>query len=219
VEAAKAVVSAGTPTALMATASSDKALDWLTCDADEFPYTGGQPQSPFGRFLRVRGLRWTEGDEVQWIPLAFIPEVLSYAIGELAHEAASSREVQNQICSACSEEVRKSLWSFGTVTYGPQYQDSTPVPVRDNAVQWVSLTTANLRVVAPTPVARRWCSGALTTVRPPTNRRHRTLTAQSAIHPRFAGAPPPRRLRCPRPRGRVRASVIVESEQLGQHRH
>lgn len=141
VEAARNVVAAGTPNALTATETNGKALDWLTCDAAEFSYTGGHPQSPFGRFLRVRGLPWAEGDEAHWIPLAFIPEVLSYAIGKLAHEAASSPEAQNRFAQLAAEEVRRSLWSFGAVTYGPQYPDSTPVPVRDNAVQWVSLTT------------------------------------------------------------------------------
>ncbi|MCV7169079.1 hypothetical protein H7I41_03965 [Mycobacterium manitobense] len=146
VEAAREVVAAGTPSALTATDSSVRALEWLTCDAADFSYTGGHPQSPFGRFLRVRGLPWTEDDEAHWIPLAFIPEVLSYAIGKLAHEAAISQEAQTKFAQLAAQEVRRSLWSFGTAIYGPQYEDSTPVPVRDNAVQWVSLTTGRRAV-------------------------------------------------------------------------
>ena len=135
--AAKAVLEIGTPAFLEQDERHRLALEWMTCEADDLPYEPSHGQSPFGRFARVH----TRTGNIRWLPVAFLPEVLGYAVGELAQEAARLPEARDRFASAVATDVRTLLWPFGSVIYGPANPDGTPIAVRQDGVQWISMLT------------------------------------------------------------------------------
>jgi hypothetical protein len=141
--AANAVLEMGTPAVLEQDERHRLALEWMTCDADELPYEPSDGQSPFGRFVRVR----TKTDNIRWLPLAFLPEILSYAVGRLAAEAAHLPGAQDLFAGAVANDVRTLLWCFSSLIYGPANSDGTPIAVRQNGVQWISMLTPRRALV------------------------------------------------------------------------
>jgi hypothetical protein len=136
-DAAKQLLDVGTPDHLRETERQRLALEWLTCDSADLPYAPSHPQSPFGRYARVR----KPDGEIYWLPLAFLPEILSYAVVELAHAAAALPGAEQRFATAVASDVLKSLWLFSTLVYGPMDAGGTPIVRRHNGVQWVSIFT------------------------------------------------------------------------------
>lgn len=134
IAAALCVFRAGTPEHLMAGEELRRALEWMTCDARESTFDIGHPQSPFGRFLRVRA---RSGGEPRWLPLAFIPEIVGYAVGELAETLGDSGPARFRFAQRSAEAVRSHLWRFTSDLVGaPDLEDGPAVSPR-NVVQWV----------------------------------------------------------------------------------
>ncbi|USX54103.1 hypothetical protein [Lentzea sp. HUAS12] len=133
VAAAAELVSSGTPAVLSSHEAMARALNWATCDAAELRYEQGHPQSPFGRFLRVR--RAGHADRPDWLPLAFLPEITGHGVVELARHAVRPLTEQ-RFARLGAAEVRRALWRFGDVVLGPG-DEPEGVRVADDAVQWV----------------------------------------------------------------------------------
>ena len=136
VAAATALVKRGTPGWLTATPELGRALEWATCDATAFPYVPDHPQSPFGRFLRVR--RMGVDGRADWLPLAFLPEVTGHGVTELAM-VASSAAANRRFAQLAAAQVRQALWRFSTLVLGPDDEPEGPAVTPRNAVQWVAM--------------------------------------------------------------------------------
>lgn len=136
VDAAGRLIEIGTPPQLESTTGHRLALKWLTCDAGDLPYEPSHPQSPFGRFARVR----SADDRCRWLPLAFLPEILGFAVSELASGAADLPGANRQFAQEVAAETRRMLWRFGPL-YGPDDEAGSPVVSASNVVQWVSAPT------------------------------------------------------------------------------
>ena len=136
-DAAKQLLDLGTPAHLQETECQRLALEWLTCESADLPYAPSHPQSPFGRYARVR----KSDGEVYWLPLAFLPEILGYAVVELAHAAAALPGAEQRFATVVASDVLKTLWLFSTLVYGPIDASGIPIVRRHNGVQWVSMLT------------------------------------------------------------------------------
>lgn len=136
-EAGRQLLNAGTPAHLQETERQRLALEWLTCDSVDLPYRPSHPQSPFGRFVRIR----RPGGELNWLPLAFLPEILGCAVVELAHDAAALPGAQDRFATAVAGEVQRLLWKFASLIYGPVDESGEPIVRRHNGVQWVPMVT------------------------------------------------------------------------------
>lgn len=136
VDAARRLIEMGTPSQLESTTEHRLALEWLTCDAGNLPYEPSHPQSPFGRFARVR----SADGRSQWLPPAFLPEILGFAVNELASEAADLPGASYEFAQVVAAETRRMLWRFGPL-YGPADEAGAPVVSARNVVQWVSAPT------------------------------------------------------------------------------
>lgn len=136
--AAKTLMDFGTPEEFEDAPEFSRALEWATCDSHDLPYDPGHPQSPFGRFLRVR--IGGKGGPVRWLPPAFIPEILDYGVTILAGEAVSaSPNADTNFEQLVAKQVRQALWRFSPVVLGPPDAPSGPTVSRGNVVQWVSM--------------------------------------------------------------------------------
>ena len=136
VDAARRLIAMGTPSQLESSIEHRLALEWLTCDTGDLPYEPSHPQSPFGRFARVR----SADGRSRWLPPAFLPEILGFAVNELASEAAHMPGADREFAQAVAAETRRMLWRFGPL-YGPDDQAGAPVVSASNVVQWVSVPT------------------------------------------------------------------------------
>lgn len=126
IASALCVFRAGTPEHLVSGEELRRALEWMTCDARESTFDIGHPQSPFGRFLRVRA---RSGGEPRWLPLAFIPEIVGYAVGELAETLGDSGPARFRFAQRSAEAVRSHLWRFTSDLVGPpDLEDGPPSP-------------------------------------------------------------------------------------------
>jgi hypothetical protein len=134
VDAARRLIAVGTPSAIESTPEHRKALDWLTCDADDLPYEPSHTQSPFGRFVRVRQ---AAHETPRWLPTAFLPEILGFAVSELAARAAALPGANLRFAQEVAAESRRLLWRFGQV-YGPPDETGVAAVSPSNVVQWVS---------------------------------------------------------------------------------
>ncbi|WP_340537879.1 hypothetical protein [Nocardioides sp. GXZ039] len=136
VDAARRLIEMGTPSQLASTTEHRLALEWLTCDAGDLPYEPSHPQSPFERFARVR----SADGRSRWLPPAFLPEILGFAVSELASEAADMPGANGRFAQEVAAETRRMLWRFGPL-YGPNDEAGAPVVSASNVVQWVSAPT------------------------------------------------------------------------------
>ncbi|MCS5718469.1 hypothetical protein N1027_09995 [Herbiconiux sp. CPCC 205763] len=124
--------------ALLAAEASDGneglnlALDWLTKDASTVTFDPMHPQSAFGRCARVR-----RGTQYRWLPLAFLPEVLGYAVGELAASVAYVPEARLRFAQESAAAARSFLWRFSSSILGPNDLDDGPSVSPRNVVQWI----------------------------------------------------------------------------------
>lgn len=135
--AAVRLVELGTPGHLTDTPSRRRALDWCTTRAHGLPYHPGDPESAFGRFLRVEPA-WA-ADEPLWLPLAFLPEAVSKAVAELATEAsAASPDANRRFAQLAAAEVRRALWRFSPEVLGPDDASDGPRVWPTNHVQWIA---------------------------------------------------------------------------------
>lgn len=134
VEVARALVESGTPSELEATEELRRALDWLTCDEAELDYELGHPQSCFGRYVRYRR---TTGEAPLWLPLAFLPEALGFAVGELAESVSSEPAVRRDFAQSVAADVRRQLWRFTDELIGSPDVEGKPAVTPANVVQWV----------------------------------------------------------------------------------
>lgn len=140
-DSALRVVRAGTPEHLVSSEELRRALEWMTCDAHESTFDIGHPQSPFGRFLRVRA---RSGGQPRWLPLAFIPEIVGYAVGELAETLGDSGTARFRFAQRSADAAREHLWRFTPDLVGaPDLEDGPAVSPR-NVVQWVLPAGENL---------------------------------------------------------------------------
>jgi hypothetical protein len=131
-DVANALIESGTPETLTCTPELRRALDWLTCPAEQLPYRPSNPESVFGRFLRVQ-----TAESKRWLPLAFLPESLSRAVSELAGAAAgASPEVDRRFAGLVAARVRQALWRFSPEVHGAEDVNGLP-QVADGNVQWV----------------------------------------------------------------------------------
>lgn len=130
--AAAELVSAGTPANLTPTESHVRALDWITADTASLPYSPDHPQSCFGRFARVRDPSGTS----RWLPLAFLPEVLSYAVGRLARRIADRPLAQMRFAQESADSIRRYLWRFTDALIGSPETSDGPAVSHDNVAQW-----------------------------------------------------------------------------------
>lgn len=144
-EAATALVRLGTPPEVCPSPEHESALEWLTCDAAKLPYEPAHPQSPFGRYMRIRP---RGGQDPLWMPLAFIPEILGFAVGELAQTAMASPQSRRKFAQASASAARAALWRFGSV-YGTADSGAGPTVAgpRSNVIQWVSEPTPGRAVL------------------------------------------------------------------------
>lgn len=144
VEVARALVELGTPPELEATEELRRALDWLTCDETELIYELGHPQSCFGRFVRYRP---ATGEAPRWLPLAFLPEALSFAVGELAESVSSAPTVRRDFAQSVAADVRRQLWRFTDELIGSPDVKGKPAATSANVVQWVLPVGEDLAVL------------------------------------------------------------------------
>ncbi|WP_182907554.1 hypothetical protein [Microbispora sp. H13382] len=151
VNAAAELVTLGTPSELSKSPRLARALEWATCDAAALPYMIGHPQSPFGRFLRVR--RPNHGGRADWLPLAFLPEITGFGVTELAASVADSPEANRRFAQLVAAQVRHALWRFSTTVIGPNDFPDGPAVTPGNAVQWVAMLGPR-RALAVQVVAR-----------------------------------------------------------------
>ncbi len=135
--AAAALVERGTPTDIALSPEGRRALEWMTCNTVDLPYEPGHPQSSFGRFLRVRR-GGAEGME-RWMPLAFLPEILGYAVTQLAAKATVADGVDRHFTQLVAAQVRRALWNFATNIIGPDDEADGPAVSSQNTVQWVAM--------------------------------------------------------------------------------
>ena len=124
----------GTPENLISDDRARLALDWMTFESHALAFEAGHPQSPFGRFLRFRA---RPGEEPRWLPLAFLPEVLSFAVGELARTVAGDMTTEFAFAQASAAATREYLWRFADQMYGPPDLSDGPAVAPGNVVQWV----------------------------------------------------------------------------------
>lgn len=139
--AARELVELGTPEHLISDERAKLALEWMTCEATDLTFEPGHAQSLFGRFLRFRG---AQGEEPRWLPLAFLPEILSFAVGELAKTAASDVAMNFAFAQSSAAATREYLWRFTDVLYGPPDLSDGPAVSPHNVVQWVIPVGAQL---------------------------------------------------------------------------
>jgi hypothetical protein len=134
VDSAQVLISAGTPNDLRDSDAKRGALEWLTCEAADLEFEAGHPQSPFGRFLRFRD---AAGAEPKWLPLAFVPEVLSFALGELAKIVSEDPTSRFKFAQRSAEVSRSLLWRFTDRLTGMPDLNDGPAVSPDNVVQWI----------------------------------------------------------------------------------
>ncbi|WP_160479578.1 hypothetical protein [Clavibacter michiganensis] len=132
-DAARALVDFGTPPHLVNTKAKQRALEWMTCSALDIPYDAHHAKSAFGRFVRVIPVGSTEP---QWMPLAFIPESMAFAIADLLESTPLSPEMHFQFAQNSAAMVRNCLWSFTDAVIGSPEMTSGPAVSPSNVVQW-----------------------------------------------------------------------------------
>lgn len=137
-DAARALLRAGDSTT-DANKAYKLALDWLTCDVGSLSFDPGHPQSAFGRCARVR-----RGTATRWLPLAFLPEVLSFAVGELAGSVADLPEARLRFAQESAAAARNYLWRFAPSVLGPNDLEDGPAVSPKNVVQWIAPVDENL---------------------------------------------------------------------------
>ncbi|WP_434315665.1 hypothetical protein [Leifsonia sp. P73] len=115
------------------TQSRQVALEWLTKDASAVAFDPTHPMSAFGRCARVR-----RGSDFRWLPLAFLPEVLSYAVGELAASVANLPEARLRFAQESAAAARNYLWRFSSSVLGPNDLSDGPTVSPRNVVQWIA---------------------------------------------------------------------------------
>lgn len=162
--AARRVLEEGTPAHLIDDEGVRRALDWATVDRDSLPYDPTSPQSQFERFLRVT--RDSE-DSARWLPLAFLPEAVTFGVSALAAGVASSEEANGRFAQTVAAHVRQCLWKFSTRILGPEDRGDGPRVVPNNVVQWIAMTgddtaiavqIAPLLEVVPVPDDLPWAA-------------------------------------------------------------
>lgn len=126
------------------TPSEKRALNWATDAAESVRYRPMDPQSTFGKTLAIwrpeirRGKDSAASDESKdrlYLPPAFIPEVLSFGIGNLAAGVTNSATIRDYT-AAVADQTRRALWRFGPVT-GVDDHLGSPVVSPNNTVQFV----------------------------------------------------------------------------------
>lgn len=130
--AAAELIAGVTPATLTPTVAHERALAWVTTDAAGLRYSADHPQSCFGRFARVRD----DFGIIRWLPLAFLPEVLSYAVGRLARRVADQPSAQMKFAQLSAEAIRRYLWRFTDTIIGSPDSSNRPAVSPGNVVQW-----------------------------------------------------------------------------------
>lgn len=136
-EAAAVLGDATMLAALGLSPQQERALGWATGAVADVPYVPDHPQSPFGRYLRVA--RHGPEAPASWMPLSHIPEILGYAVVELAQQAATVPEVRRAFDQAAAAATRRALWFFSSTVLGPPDLASGPAIAPSNYVQWVAM--------------------------------------------------------------------------------
>jgi len=163
-DAARSILTAGTPAHLVDDEGIRRALDWATVDCRSLPYDPTDPQSQFGRFLRV-----TRDNVVsaEWLPLAFLPEALTLGVSTLAAGVATSSEANRRFAQTVASQVRRHLWKFSTRILGAEDHGDGPRVVPGNVVQWIAMSgddtaiavqIAPLLEVGPVPDNLPWAA-------------------------------------------------------------
>jgi hypothetical protein len=116
-----------------------RALEWLTSDVASLPFDMAAPQSVFGRYARVR-----RGDATRWLPLAFLPEVLSFAVTELAASVAQVAQARRRFAQESAAAARDQLLRFAPSVLGPLDLPDGPHVTPANAVQWLTQMDGDL---------------------------------------------------------------------------
>lgn len=137
--AALLLVESGTPEFILNSEEHRRALEWATCTAAELPYDPNDPNSAFGRYFRVQ--RDEIGQQPAWLPLAFLPEAIGYAVTTLAAEADRlSPDTLQKFDQLSAARVRRAMWRFTPTVLGPPDLDEGPATSPKNVVQWVART-------------------------------------------------------------------------------
>ena len=136
-DAAAALGDATTPAMLGLSSQQERALGWATGAVADVPYVPDHRQSPFGRYLRVT--RRGPEASASWMPLSHIPEILGYAVVELAQQVAAVPEVRRAFAQAAAAATRRALWFFSSTVLGPPDLTSDPAVAPGNYVQWVAM--------------------------------------------------------------------------------
>jgi hypothetical protein len=134
-DAAAALAAATTPAALGLSPQQERALAWATGSVADVPYVPDHPLSSFGRFLRVA--RQGPDSPASWMPLSHVPEILGFAVVELARQVAAVPEVRRAFAQATAKEARRALWFFSPMILGSPDHASAPAVAPGNHVQWV----------------------------------------------------------------------------------
>ncbi|WP_158253223.1 hypothetical protein [Cryobacterium sp. N19] len=112
-----------------------RALAWLTAEAEHLEFEPGHPQSPFGSTMLVR----VPGEpKARWMPLSLLPEMLTYAVGELACSVSGELGVAGEFARSTAALVRQKLWRFGSLIIGsPDTPAGPSVVIGGNNIQWI----------------------------------------------------------------------------------
>lgn len=138
VAAAARLVAQATPPSVATSERHQLALDWITCPVRQFAYEPGSRESPVGRYLRVHDDTWPGP---RWLPLHLFPGALARAVTELAGQVADVPQARRRFAEVVAAEVRRCLWRFGGLVYGPPDVSGVPRVSPANVVQWVSSPT------------------------------------------------------------------------------
>ncbi|MBB5844894.1 hypothetical protein HD599_003217 [Conyzicola lurida] len=133
-DVARKIFELGTPKQLVSNDRQKLALEWMTSEVSDFDFEPGHAQSPFGRFLRFRA---APDESPRWLPLAFLPEILSSAVGELAKTISKDSASNFAFAQASASATREYLWRFAHMLYGPPDLSKGPAVSPENVVQWV----------------------------------------------------------------------------------
>lgn len=133
------LVESGTPESIPCSEEHRRALEWATCTTAELPYRFDHSNSAFGRYFRVQ--RDEIGQQLVWLPLAFLPEAIGFAVAALAAEADRlSPNALQRFDQLSAARVRRALWRFTPTVLGPPDLDDGPASSPMNVVQWVART-------------------------------------------------------------------------------
>ncbi|MEV4385469.1 hypothetical protein AB0J68_07020 [Micromonospora sp. NPDC049580] len=153
--AAGTLLTAPLPPGLQDSASMRAATAWVTAPhPTELPFDLTHPASTFDRYLAVDLPTAGTSACKFWLPLAYIPEITGFGVGQLAIRAAEDPTVVTRFAQLAADRVRRALRRFvgeDGVVGAPDLTDGPRVSSGD-VVQWLAYCGPR-RVIAVQVVA------------------------------------------------------------------